>query len=138
MQGLKLGADDYLVKPFEMEELCARIEALLRRARPGGPLTSFHCGGLRVDFRQAIVQRDGDPIELSAIELKLLQYFIDHRGEALSRQELLEKVWGYTSTLVTRTVDVHIGSLRQKIERDPSRPEHIVTMHGIGYKFLPR
>jgi len=137
VQGLKLGADDYLTKPFEVEELVARIEALLRRVRKQvQPSDIFECGDVRVDFRRASVWRNGEALDLSAIELKLLRYFVDHRGEVLTRQELLEKVWGYNATPLTRTVDVHVRLLRQKIEANPSEPEHIVTVHGMGYKFL--
>jgi two-component system alkaline phosphatase synthesis response regulator PhoP len=134
--GLKLGADDYLTKPFDMLELSARIEALLRRSRvptPGALTYSF--GGVRVDFRRAEVVKDGKPVELSGLEFKLLRYFVEHHGELLSRDELLDKVWGYDATPATRTVDVHVGSLRQKIEDNPSVPRYILTVHGLGYKF---
>jgi len=135
--GLKLGADDYLTKPFEMMELLARIEALLRRARTltasSGDAYAF--GDVHADFRRAEVRRGGAAIELSTLELKLLRYLVEHRGSVLSRDELLEKVWGYDATPVTRTVDVHIASLRQKLEANPARPEFIITVHGMGYKF---
>src|SRR6185436_14139567 len=134
--GLKLGADDYLTKPFEMIELLARIEALLRRGRaPVTPAGFYTFGDLRVDFRRAEVFRDGEPVPLSALEFKLLAYFIENRGDLLTRDELLDKVWGYDAMPVTRTVDVHVGSLRQKLERNPSRPEFILTVHRRGYRF---
>jgi two-component system alkaline phosphatase synthesis response regulator PhoP len=134
--GLKLGADDYLTKPFEMIELLARIEALLRRGRgPVTPAGIYTFGDLRVDFRRAEVFRDGEPVPLSALEFKLLAYFIENRGDLLTRDELLDKVWGYDAMPVTRTVDVHVGSLRQKLERNPSRPEFILTVHRRGYRF---
>jgi two-component system alkaline phosphatase synthesis response regulator PhoP len=134
--GLKLGADDYLTKPFEMIELLARVEALLRRGR--GPVLAagtYAFGDVRVDFRRAEVFRDREPVPLSAMEFKLLAYFIENRGALLSRDELLDKVWGYDAMPVTRTVDVHVGSLRQKLERNPSHPEYFVTVHRRGYRF---
>jgi two-component system alkaline phosphatase synthesis response regulator PhoP len=139
VEGLKLGADDYLTKPFEMPELLARLEALLRRAaqpiHTGGSVRQF--GPLRVDFLRTEVTRDGLPVSLSAKEFHLLRYFIEHRGETLSRERLLSEVWGYSAVPSTRTVDVHVAWLRQKLERDPKQPEFILTVHGLGYKFTP-
>jgi two-component system alkaline phosphatase synthesis response regulator PhoP len=134
--GLKLGADDYVTKPFEMVELLARIEAKLRRApAPAQPVDGYQFGEVRIDFRRAEVSRNGEPIELSAREFQLLKYFIEHRGATLTREELLNEVWGYNSMPSTRTVDVHVAWVRQKIEPNPRHPQFILTVHGMGYKF---
>src|SRR5207237_1880160 len=133
--GLKLGADDYLTKPFEMPELMARLEALLRRRGPQAGGDAYRFGDVVVDFRRAEVTRAGKPVDLSAREFKLLRHFIEHRGATISRDELLSEVWGYDEMPLTRTVDVHVAGLRQKIEANPKNPEYVLTIHGLGYKF---
>lgn len=135
--GLKLGADDYLTKPFEVAELLARIEALMRRSRnvkdPINGAAAF--GNVTIDLARAEVRRSGEPVELSAMEFKLLRFLVENRGVVHSRDELLDHVWGYDAMPSTRTVDVHIAWLRQKLEENPKRPAHIQTVHGLGYKF---
>ena len=136
--GLKIGADDYLTKPFEMMELLARIEALLRRApsRPAGHNEVYHAGPLCVDVRGTQVTRAGKAVNVSAREFQLLRYFVEHRGATLSRNEILKEVWGYNAETFTRTVDVHVASLRQKLGDDPRQPQFILTVPGLGYKFV--
>src|SRR5215470_2214749 len=136
--GLKLGADDYLTKPFDTGELLARIEAILRRAPSISPPNTdiYVFGDVRVDFRRAVVTRAGEPIDLPAREYQLLRFLIENREAILSRDELLDKVWGYDAMPTTRTVDVHIGLLRQKLEPTPRLPQYILTVHGLGYKFV--
>ena len=138
--GLKLGADDYLSKPFEMMELLARIEARLRR-RTTPPATmpvseGYQFGEVRMDFRSAEVFRGTEPLELSAREYQLLRYLIEHRNEVISRDQLLNEVWGYNAMPSTRTVDVHVAWLRQKIEPNPRHPQFLLTVHGLGYRFV--
>ena len=135
--GLKIGADDYLTKPFEMAELLARVEALMRRgsrAASDGP-DFYEIGPLRIDMRRSEVFRDGSPAALTTKEFQLLRHLVEHRGRTLSRDELLKDVWGYSSAPSTRTVDVHVAWLRQKLENDPKQPKYIITVHGQGYKF---
>ncbi|MGV3517337.1 response regulator transcription factor [Luteitalea sp.] len=138
--GLKLGADDYLAKPFEMMELLARVEARLRR-RTTPPASTpvsegYQFGDVRVDFRSAEVFRGPDTIELSAREYQLLRYLIEHRNDVISRDQLLNEVWGYNAMPSTRTVDVHVAWLRQKIEPNPRHPQFLLTVHGLGYRFV--
>ena len=137
--GLKLGADDYLTKPFEVIELLARIEALLRRSpyqTEASPNGAFRFGDIGVDFKSAEVTRNAIRVELSAMEFRLLQYFIENRGTVHSRDDLLDAVWGYDAMPTTRTVDVHVAWLRQKLEENPRHPQFIHTVHGFGYKFV--
>lgn len=137
VQGFKAGGDDYLTKPFETPELEARIEALLRRAS-GGPraeLKSYDFDDIHIDFKKSQVVKDGKTTTMGEREARLLRYLIERKGTAISRDELLQEVWGYKSVPLTRTVDVHIAWLRQKIEEDPKNPQYIVTVHGQGYRF---
>jgi two-component system alkaline phosphatase synthesis response regulator PhoP len=136
--GLKLGADDYLTKPFEMIELLARVEALLRRPPQQASSTNgmFRFGAVAVDFKRAEVSKQDERVDLSAMEFKLLQFLIENRGAVHSRDQLLDAVWGYDAMPTTRTVDVHIAWLRQKLEENPRHPNFIQTVHGMGYKFV--
>jgi DNA-binding response OmpR family regulator len=140
--GLKLGADDYVTKPFDTLELMARIEALLRRvpAKAEAVQSSgqdvYHFGAVVLDTRKAKVMRDDQPVNLTAREFYLLRYFAEHQGITLTRDELLREVWGHRTGTYTRTVDMHVASLRQKIEPSPKKPEMIITVQGIGYRFL--
>ena len=132
---LKLGGDDYVTKPFKAAELLARIEVLLRRVpiRMGHGIHQF--GAIRVDLRRAEVTRDDKPLYLSAREFQLLRYLIERAGNPVPRVELLRSVWGYDSGTLTRTVDMHVASLRDKLEENPRHPVLIVTAPGVGYKF---
>lgn len=138
--GLKLGADDYLTKPFEPLELLARLEAIMRRGQTPTAAQSledaYRFGPVAVDFRSTEVLRNGKLVEMSAREFQLLRYFIEHCGATLSRQQLLQDVWGYETAILTRTVDVHVGLLRQKLEEDAKNPRHFLTVRGHGYKFV--
>jgi len=137
--GLKLGADDYLTKPFDMSELTARIEALLRRSESANRMEAsdnYSFNNIEVDFRKAEVRVHKKTVELSAQEFRLLRYMIEHRNATLSRDELLENVWNYGEDITTRTVDVHMAWLRQKLEPNPKRPQYFITVHRLGYKFV--
>ena len=135
--GLELGADDYVTKPFSIRELMARVKAVLRRVAPQGtPPEVYKFSDVEVNIRGNEVLRDGAPVELSAKEFALLSYFIAHPAETLTRDRLLDAVWGYENYPNTRTVDTHIVHLRQKLEPNPEEPRFILTIHGSGYKFV--
>jgi DNA-binding response OmpR family regulator len=137
--GLELGADDYVTKPFRLRELLARVKAVLRReladASPSEPC-EFTIGRLRIDTLAHEATEDGQKVSLSHLEMQVLKYLYAHRGEVVERQRLLQDVWGYEESPATRTVDNFILKLRQKIERDPSSPDHILTVHGVGYRLV--
>ena len=135
--GLELGADDYITKPFSIRELIARIKARLRNAerelKPVPGVYSF--GDVEIDFARFKVRRKGNELDLTSLELDILKYFIVHRGEVVSRNDLLDKIWGYESYPTTRTIDNHILKMRKKIEDDPSHPRYIISVYGGGYRF---
>jgi DNA-binding response OmpR family regulator len=134
--GLELGADDYLAKPFGMRELVARVKALLRRTKSTTEIDHVQFEEVVIDFKAYKAERNQQPLELSAREYRLLRYLVAKKGSVVTRDELLDEVWGYNSYPSTRTVDNHIARLRQKIELDVETPKHILTVHGVGYKFV--
>jgi len=135
--GLEIGADDYVTKPFSIKELLARVRAQLRRAsKQVVEVASYKFGDVELDFKKYRAARGGHAIDLSAREFDLLRYFIQHRGETITRERLLDEVWGYDNYPITRTVDNHVAKLRQKIEDSRADPQYIVTVHRVGYKFL--
>lgn len=135
--GLELGADDYITKPFSIREVLARVKAVLRR-QGGRPkkVESFEFGNIKVDFRRGVAIKNGNSVELSHYENEILRLLVASKDEPVSRNRLLDEVWGYDLFPTTRTIDNHVVKLRQKIEDDPHNPRHVVTVHGIGYKFV--
>ncbi len=134
--GLELGADDYIVKPFSLAELAARVKSVLRRAAPHAPLDVVELGGLRVDPRTHVAELGGAVLDLSPKEFALLYFLAKHPGQVFSRETLLDRVWGEDAYVSPRTVDVHVRWLREKIETNSSSPERLVTVRGVGYKFI--
>jgi two-component system alkaline phosphatase synthesis response regulator PhoP len=135
--GLELGADDYVTKPFSLRELLARVRAVLRRPGPRQRMETFAFGDVRLHVRARQVFRAGREVRLTRKEFELLHYLVEHPGEVITRDRLLDEVWGYEQFPTTRTVDTHVLRLRQKLERDPERPVHLLTVHGQGYRFAP-
>jgi DNA-binding response OmpR family regulator len=135
--GLELGADDYITKPFSIRELLARIKAVLRRPRqPPLRIDTYTFGDVKIDFRKSVAIKNGLPMDLSHYEAEILRVLITNKGEPISRNRLLDEVWGYELYPTTRTIDNHIVKLRQKVEDDAHNPAHILTVHGMGYKFV--
>ena len=135
--GLDLGADDYVSKPFSVRELLARVRALLRRAQPPQAVPDeLHFEDVLVDFRRYVASKAGKPLDMTRKEFGVLRLLAARPGEVLSRDELLNEVWGYENYPSTRTVDNHIASLRAKLEENPAEPRHLLTVHGVGYKLV--
>jgi len=136
VQGLDLGADDYITKPFSVAELLARIRAVLRRVKLQSRLLErYSVGDMELDFKKYEARKGGVEIDISAREFQILKMLVTHEGEVVSRDRLIGEIWGYDDFPTERTIDTHIARLRQKLEDDPSQPRHILTVYGAGYKF---
>jgi DNA-binding response OmpR family regulator len=137
LRGFDLGADDYVTKPFNAEELAARVRAVLTRSKAGADaMDVYRFGEVEVNFANHTANKGAEEVEFTALEFDILEYFIEHRGRTVSRKQLLRDVWGISGDITTRTIDRHVASLRKKIEPDPTEPQYIETVYGIGYKFV--
>jgi DNA-binding response OmpR family regulator len=137
--GLKTGADDYITKPFDVLELAARIEAIIRRSASASKSKKslpFQFGDVEVDFKAQVIRKGDQTHEMNRTESDLLKYFLDNEGKVLPREQIIADVWGHDFLLSSRTIDTHVTYLRKKIEDNPSDPQHIVTIHRVGYKFV--
>ncbi len=137
LKGFGLGADDYITKPFNVEELAARVKAILQRTMPPdkAPMDIYQIGDVEINFTTHEAHRNGEEVNFTALEFDILRYLIQYRGQTVTRKQLLRDVWGIDEEIITRTIDRHMASVRKKIEPDPSSPEHIKTVYGIGYRF---
>jgi DNA-binding response OmpR family regulator len=137
LKGFGLGADDYITKPFNVEELAARVKAILQRTMPPdkAPMDVYQIGDVEINFTTHEAHRNGEEVNFTALEFDILRYLIQYRGQTVTRKQLLRDVWGIDEEIITRTIDRHMASVRKKIEPDPSSPEHIKTVYGIGYRF---
>ncbi|NBC19020.1 MAG: response regulator [Bacteroidetes bacterium] len=139
LKGFGLGADDYITKPFNAEELAARVKAILQRTQPPSskPMDVYEIGDVEINFSTHEATREGEEVNFTALEFDILRYLIENREQTVSRRQLLKDVWGIEQEIITRTIDRHMASIRKKIEDDPSNPDHIETVYGIGYRFNP-
>lgn len=137
LKGFGLGADDYVTKPFNVEELAARVKAILQRTQPPdkAPMDVYRIGEVVINFTTHEARRNGEDVNFTALEFDILRYLIQYRGQTVTRKQLLRDVWGIDEEIITRTIDRHMASVRKKIEPDPSSPEYIKTVYGIGYRF---